>query len=1108
MMNVKTVKYDSLNFSVKSIHVTKSKKGVQSRSLEKTLAWVRKSSAERRKKYRNELIINDDSRNNHKEVSGNKADIDISVSLEKGKAILAFAEANMRNFEDTFPKENPNNNSNSLDPLSCTHRISKVRTSNMGFQEHEIISGTVNTSSLCESLHSKLKNKLDRGTTLTSKYNNNNDGKIDVKREDEEQKTSPIFKGKLENVFENVDSKVEDAIRFLSKIKIHETKSKTTPLTYATEIDSITNAEESNMENPIHTIELKYKERMEDLFTRKKYKSLANIKRKKDVKKHAKKELFDPEKLEGAKRAEANAAKWKEYIATAKADAIAKSIFKARPLPGGVWIPNDPYKLTKAALGKQISKEKESLAKDKLIEQQRNSFRFVSNESCFEKKIRAQDLDPIPIEESRSSNKRIYLTDRDGYYLEKLFILISKNTHIFKVNTEERIDDVPQNDQTFIDSVNQSEAKCIPYEEVEKNINSVHRQVEKLEMRLEHRRKYYMYLKSKLERKEDLHLEYIEKPEFKGSDDYSSLKSDFGTRLHSTTKDVLYKPVISDGLLYKRHEKWLEQIERKREEARAQKEEFLLKDITGQPKIGNTKQSWEKAKVAHAEVIRRISHDRKQRQIERETLEKRIHDKKLAEIQSIQAQAAKKKKSSNLANFNEEKRNKNIIRATQEEFVMKHPNEHTIKDCEQKDCEHVEILYDSKQCKKHENQESERNTHLNQPSPGRTKFKILKNDNQNFTTSVIRRNNESICHDVIKINEDTDSHNSDENYSATNIAEPSCIDHQLEENAFENMNDKDFKRMIKKLGINISGFRGQSHNRKSRIIPIKIKKANRIDAKIDYAKRINALNDAAFSIRTPERTNETHECNARSKIMKKKESLDNTSRQEVNIPREMRIIEQDLKGVSSIEGTSTNSYKYFAENSRVEEMMNTVEQKLIFHRTSSNKNSGQQNDLKPDIDIEDSHSRESLISSSIFCKDSKDIDEIDQNLEPYEKYETGQTPFFDRSSSVDKGRFRVRDAKGFAPGSMRRKPFSFSEIGEDTNFNHDEDQIGPENHLKVTPMNDGRKQDAGIMLLVGKKEADAECFEEMVITIMFDKSKFTEASARNWWRKYRIYFIK
>jgi len=44
------------------------------------------------------------------------------------------------------------------------------------------------------------------------------------------------------------------------------------------------------------------------------------------------------------------------------------------------------------------------------------------------------------------------------------------------------------------------------------------------------------------------------------------------------------------------------------------------------------------------------------------------------------------------------------------------------------------------------------------------------------------------------------------------------------------------------------------------------------------------------------------------------------------------------------------------------------------------------------------------------------------SIHPYERYEEGKISFYDRSSSTEIGRFRVRDARDFMPDSMRRKP--------------------------------------------------------------------------------------
>ena len=108
---------------------------------------------------------------------------------------------------------------------------------------------------------------------------------------------------------------------------------------------------------------------------------------------------------------------------------------------------------------------------------------------------------------------------------------------------------------------------------------------------------------------------------------------------------------------------------------------------------------------------------------------------------------------------------------------------------------------------------------------------------------------------------------------------------------------------------------------------------------------------------------------------------------------------------------------------------------------------------------------------------------IQVKVEPYVKFERGECAFFDRSSSTEKGRFRVRDARDFKPESMRRK--------ED-----------------VTP---------GVMLLVGKRNrpimeaGGAEEVEdgetEQAITLLFDRSLFTEKQAIQFWQDQRHRFI-
>ena len=98
---------------------------------------------------------------------------------------------------------------------------------------------------------------------------------------------------------------------------------------------------------------------------------------------------------------------------------------------------------------------------------------------------------------------------------------------------------------------------------------------------------------------------------------------------------------------------------------------------------------------------------------------------------------------------------------------------------------------------------------------------------------------------------------------------------------------------------------------------------------------------------------------------------------------------------------------------------------------------------------------------------------IEVQLEPWEKFERGMCNFFDRSSSAEKGRFRVRDARAYAPDSMRRREDYYP----------------------------------GVMLLVGKRNGAGEGANEQCITILFDKSKYGEEDGANWWEENRHRFI-
>ncbi len=130
-------------------------------------------------------------------------------------------------------------------------------------------------------------------------------------------------------------------------------------------------------------------------------------------------------------------------------------------------------------------------------------------------------------------------------------------------------------------------------------------------------------------------------------------------------------------------------------------------------------------------------------------------------------------------------------------------------------------------------------------------------------------------------------------------------------------------------------------------------------------------------------------------------------------------------------------------------------------------------------EINDSNSKQDVKKNErLNKKEETKKDEIEvvpitsRQCFPYQHYECGEIPFFDRSSSMDKGRFRVRDAREYHTDSLRRVPVSFK----------------------------GIPSCEGVMLLVGK-EIDRACNEEDVVTVLFQRSQFSEEEASKWWKE-------
>ena len=102
--------------------------------------------------------------------------------------------------------------------------------------------------------------------------------------------------------------------------------------------------------------------------------------------------------------------------------------------------------------------------------------------------------------------------------------------------------------------------------------------------------------------------------------------------------------------------------------------------------------------------------------------------------------------------------------------------------------------------------------------------------------------------------------------------------------------------------------------------------------------------------------------------------------------------------------------------------------------------------------------------ASIASEARNAADRLDETLAASPQREEDNVGFFDPTSSEERGRKRVRDARLFEPSSMRRA------VAED-----------------------------GVVLLLGELAEHPRT--EHVICVLFDRSKFSERAALQWWRE-------
>ncbi len=363
--------------------------------------------------------------------------------------------------------------------------------------------------------------------------------------------------------------------------------------------------------------------------------------------KSLKKRNFDPRNLSVAKRAIVKTAITAQEIAHNEAEMKKKSQFKARPLPGGNFVKNDPYALTKAALGK-VSRG------------------HISDSSMLPSQNTRLDASLLLNRSQSHSCPRICS--------EHSRIDIAKPQHRMRKHETMKkavYDQISETIETmYNEDLNQSDEEVSS--EDEQHLATLHQQISKLQAELNIKRiqciktieeidKYSPESYPELfDRENDLSNaitdnigEKVSNSEWCEDNGEKSLIYEENelqaNALNSKKPDhvkIQYRKNNKKGKrsssLYDRHCLWLKMREEKRMEAKSREEKELVKDVTGKPNLHGAKKSWIKAKQQHDGLMKSIEMKDVLRKAEKDEKERQLRQKHVTEIERLQILAKEK----------------------------------------------------------------------------------------------------------------------------------------------------------------------------------------------------------------------------------------------------------------------------------------------------------------------------------------------------------------------------------------------------------------------------------------------------------------------------------
>ena len=337
------------------------------------------------------------------------------------------------------------------------------------------------------------------------------------------------------------------------------------------------------------------------------------------------KTAFDPNNLSAARRAAIKEAKMADQTLVTELERHESMQFKALPLPGGGEVKNDPYALTKAARGK-MNRSRESYIDDGTVNSVHDTTRLDASFLLGDEASVAIS----PREESGNEiNKRKRCKIRNEIYNAATSLVV-----------------LDFNDEIAANGSSSDEQDLI----------GLHQQIARLQAELKIKRLqcidtiYALEDETQCETIEDVGITGLERDFDNMGEDSLSLV-DTSTLLATPANEATNTSVLitndTDGKMsmYTRHKMWLENLERKRKEAKERDDKDTVKKVTGKPDLELAKVSWSKAKEEHDGLMKSAKERQQMIQSEKEERDRQRQLIQMEESENIRTLAKEKSKS-------------------------------------------------------------------------------------------------------------------------------------------------------------------------------------------------------------------------------------------------------------------------------------------------------------------------------------------------------------------------------------------------------------------------------------------------------------------------------